>query len=108
MLILPNLRSNADEPNTFISLELDTVSDADKATNATLLDKTREVIKGTFHGEIGAKFATDIANGIQLQRIKQYEGNASSASSSSTEARATRTLTKQAAMDAALAAEKWR
>ena len=65
-----SLEDNADERKTYIKMALDTVSDADKASNKALLEKTREIIKDTFRGEVGAKLATMIANGVQLQHIK--------------------------------------
>ena len=109
-----SLEDNADERNTYIKMALNALSDADQASNTTVLDKTREILKDTFRGEVGAKLATIIANGIQLQHIKQYKDNTSSSScssssaSSSSEARATHALSKQAAMDAALKEGKWR
>ena len=57
---------NADERNTYITMALDALSDADKASNKAVLDKTREIIQDTFRGEVGAKLATIIANAVQL------------------------------------------
>ena len=56
-----------------IKMALDARSDADKASNKAVLDKTREIIQDTFRGEVGAKLATIIANAVQLQHIKEYQ-----------------------------------
>ena len=69
-----SLEDNADERKTYIKMALDTVSDADKASNKALLEKTREIIKDTFRGEVGAKLATITANGVQLQHIQEHQG----------------------------------
>ena len=52
---------------------MDALSDADKASNKAVLEKTREIIKDTFRGEVGAKLATMIANGVQPQHIAEYQ-----------------------------------
>ena len=51
------------------------LSDADTASNKAVLEKTREFIIDTFRGEVGAKLASSIANGVQLQHIKEYMDN---------------------------------
>ena len=50
----------------------DAHSDADKASNNQVLDMTREIVKATFPGEVGAKLAINIANGVRLQHINEY------------------------------------
>ena len=91
--------------------------DADKASDKDILDKTREIIKNTFRGEVGAKLAANIANGVQLQRINEYKDSiqttratppSQSFSSSSSSSSGASRLGKQAVMDAALKEEKWR
>ena len=91
-----------------IKMALDALSDADKASNEAVLEKTREIIKGTFRPEVGAKLATGITNGAQLQHIKEYKasmqttrGTPPSQSSSSSSSGANR-LGKEAVMNAAL------
>jgi hypothetical protein len=53
-------------------MALDALSDADKASNKAVLEKTREFFVDAFRGEVGAKLASNIANGVQLQHIKEY------------------------------------
>ena len=86
------------------------LSDADKASNKAVLEKTREIIKDTFRGEVSTQLATIIANGVQLQHINEYKDSiqttratphAQSSSSSSSSSGASR-LGKEAVMDAAL------
>ena len=102
-----SLADNADERNTYINMALDAVSDADKVSNKAVLEKTREIIKDTFRGEVGAKLAASIANGVQLQDIKEYNDSIRttratppSQSCSSSSSGASR-LGKDAVMDAA-------
>ena len=52
-----------------LNMAVDALSDAEKASDKEILDKTREIIKGTFRGEVGAQFATNIAHGIMLHHI---------------------------------------
>lgn len=56
-------------------MALDTRSDADNASNATVLDKTRNVIKGAVRCEVGVYLATNIANVVQLQHNKACAHN---------------------------------
>jgi hypothetical protein len=44
-----------------------------KASDKQILDKTRDIIKDTFRDEVGAKFASIIANGIRLEHINEYK-----------------------------------
>ena len=57
-----SLEDNANDGNNYIKMALSAISDADKASNKEVLDKTREIIKDTFRGDVGAKLATNIAN----------------------------------------------
>ena len=66
------LKDSADKRNTYIKKALAALSDADKASNKAVLEKTREIIKDTFRGEVSAKLATIITNGEQLQHINEY------------------------------------
>ena len=66
------LENNADERNHYIRMALDDLSDADKVSNPAVLNKTREIIKDTFRGEVNLKNATTIANGVQLKHINEY------------------------------------
>ena len=111
MLMQQSLKDNADERSNYSKLAWDALSGADKASNKAVLEKTRDIIKDTFRGEVGAKLATIIANGIQLQHSKEYQesskkegrpppSQASSSSSSSSPSGASR-LGKKAVMDAA-------
>ena len=111
------LEDNADEGKTYIRMALKALSDADKASNKAVLDKTREIINDTFRGEVGAKLAGLIANGVQLQHINEYMDSieatratppSQSSSSSSCSSSGARRLSKEAVMDAALKEEKWR
>ena len=63
-LMRRSLEDNADKCNNYIKMALSAISDADKASNKEVLDKTREIIKDTFRGDVGAKLATNIANGV--------------------------------------------
>ena len=105
-----SLEDNADERNTYIKMALDAPSEANKASNKAVLEKTREIINDTFRGEVGAKLATNIANGVQLQHIKEYMDSieatratppSQSSSSSSSSSSGARRLRKEAVMDAA-------
>ena len=64
------LEDNAGERKPYIIMALNDLPDADKVLNKKVLDKTREIIRDTFRGEVGAKLAASIANGVQLQHIK--------------------------------------
>ena len=55
-----------------IKKALDTLSDADKASDKEVLDMTREIVNAMFRGEVGAKLAINIANGVRLQHISEY------------------------------------
>ena len=50
---------------------MDALSDADKASNKAVLEKTREIINDTFRGEVSKRLAAIIANGVQLQHISE-------------------------------------
>ena len=73
MLMQQGLKDSADERNTYIDTALDALSDADKASDKSVLDKTREIIKDTFRVLVGANLAAMIANGLQLKHIKEYK-----------------------------------
>ena len=99
-------------------MALNDLPDADKVSYKKVLEKTREIIKDTFRGEVGAKLAGMIANGVQLQHIDEYmdsieatrapppsqPSSSSASSSSSGPAR----LERDAIMDTALKEMKWR
>ena len=68
-----SLEDNAHERNTCITMALDALSDADKASDKAVLDTTREIVKATFRGEVGAKLAINIANGVRLEHISEYK-----------------------------------
>ena len=68
-LMRGSLEDNAHERKTYIKMAVDSLSGADKASVKEILDKTRDIIKDTFRGEVGAKFAASIADGVRLQRI---------------------------------------
>ena len=53
-------------------MAVDALSDAEKASDKEILDKTRDIIKDTFRAEVGAKFAANIANVVRLQHINEY------------------------------------
>ena len=72
-LMQQRLKDNAGEHKTCSKMALDALSDADKASNKAELEKTRDIIQDTFRGEVGAKLATMIANGVQLQHINEYK-----------------------------------
>ena len=67
------LEDNADDRKTYIRMAFNALSDADKASNKAVRDQTREIINDTFRGEVGAKLAGMIANGVQLQHIAEYQ-----------------------------------
>ena len=108
---------NADERNNYIKMALGALSDADKASNTTVLDKTREIIKVMFRGDVGAKLAANITNGVQLKHIEEYKDShqqaraplpsqiTSSSSSSSSYSGASR-LGKEAVMGAVFEKEE--
>ena len=54
-------------------MALDALSDANKTSDKEVLDMTREIVKATFRGEVGAKLAIGVANGVRLQRISEYK-----------------------------------
>ena len=66
------LDNNADERNHYINMALGDLSDADKVSNPTVLNKKREIVKDTFRGEVNLKNGTTIANGVQLKHINEY------------------------------------
>ena len=68
-LMQRSLQDNAHQRNTYFNIELDALSDADKASDQEVLDKTREIAKGTFSGRGGRELAINIANGIRLHHI---------------------------------------
>ena len=68
-----SLEDNTHARKTYIKMAVDSLSGADKASVKEVLDKTREIIRDTFRGEVGAKFATIIANGIRLEHISAYK-----------------------------------
>ena len=45
------LKDNADERKTYINMAFDAISNADKASDKAVLEKTREIINDTFRGE---------------------------------------------------------
>ena len=53
-------------------MALDALSDANNASDQEAVDMTREIVKTTFRGEVGAKLAIGIANGVRLQHIGEY------------------------------------
>ena len=73
-LMRRSLEDNAHERHTYIKMALDSLSDADKASDKEVLDMTREIIKSTFRGEVGTKLAINIANGVGLNHIKCIQG----------------------------------
>ena len=72
MTMRQKLANNAGERKTYIRMAFNALSDADKSSNKAVLEKTRDFIIDTFRGEVGAKLASNIANGVQLQRIKEF------------------------------------
>ena len=118
-LVRKSLEDNAHERNTYIRMALDALSASARASDKEVLDQTREIIRDTFRGEVGAKLAISIANGVRLEHINEYKDSirqaranppsqsSSSASASSSSAGPAR-LGKQAIIDAALKEEKWR
>ncbi|MFM7982287.1 MAG: hypothetical protein ACKPKO_23505, partial [Candidatus Fonsibacter sp.] len=93
-------------------MALDALSDADNASDKEVLDKTREIVKDTFRGEVGAKLAFSVANGVRLQCINEYNDriqqarakppSQSSSSSSYSSSAETSRLGTQTVIDAAL------
>ena len=71
-LMRKSLEDNAQERKTYINMAIDSLSGTTKASDKEILDKTREIIRDTFRGEVGAKLAASITNGIRLQRINEY------------------------------------
>ena len=117
-LMRNSLEDNAQERKTYIKLATDSLSGTERPSDKEILDRTREIIRGTFRGEVGAMFAALIANGIILHHINEYKdtvrqarSNPSSSSSSSAPPPAPpapSTRGRQAIIDAALKEEKWR
>ena len=114
-LMLKSLEDNAQERKTYIKRAMGSLSGTERASDKEILDKTREIIKDTFRGKVGAKFATTIANGVMLHHINEYKdtiqqarANPPSQPSSSSSSAAPIRLGRQAIIDAALKEEKWR
>ncbi|MFM7981268.1 MAG: hypothetical protein ACKPKO_18325, partial [Candidatus Fonsibacter sp.] len=115
-LMRKSLEDNAPERNTNISMALDALTDAGNASDKEVLDKTREIVRHTFWGEVGAKLAIDIVSGVRLEHINEYNDRTRQAranppsqySSSSSSSAGPFRLGKQAVIDAALKEEKWR
>ena len=116
-LMRSSLEDNAHERHTYIKKALDTLSDADKASDKEVLDMTREIVNAMFRGEVGAKLAINIANGVRLQHISEYNDSiqqaranppSQSPSSSSSSSAGPSTMGNNAIIDAALKEEKWR
>ena len=82
-LMRSSLEDNAHERNTYIKKALDTLSDADKASDKEVLDMTREIVNAMFRGEVGAKLAINIANGVRLQRVNEDKDNHSTSEGAS-------------------------
>ena len=72
-LMRRSLEDNAHERKTYIKMAMDSLSGTERASDKEILDRTREIIKGTFRGEVGAKFAAVIANGVMLHHINEYK-----------------------------------
>ena len=99
-------------------MAMDSLSGTERASDKEILDTTREIIRDTFRGDVGKKFASSIANGVTLQHINEYKdtvqqvrANPSSSSSSSSSApppAAPSIMGRQAVIDAALKEDKWR
>ena len=68
-----SLKYNAQERKTYIKLAMDSLSGTERASDTEILDMTREIIKDTFRGDVGAKLAVIIANGVTLQHINEYK-----------------------------------
>ena len=66
---------NEHERNTHIKIALDALSDADKGSDEEVPDMTREIVKATFRGEVGAKLAISVATEIRLQHINEYKNS---------------------------------
>ncbi|MFM7984034.1 MAG: hypothetical protein ACKPKO_32385, partial [Candidatus Fonsibacter sp.] len=56
-LMHKSLEDNAHERNTYIQMTLDGLSDADKASDKSVLDNKLDIINDTFRGEVSAKLA---------------------------------------------------
>ena len=54
-------------------MALDALSDADKVSRREVLDMTRYINEAMFRGEVGAKLAINIANGVRLEHISEYK-----------------------------------
>ena len=65
-LVRKSLEDNVHERNTYIRMALDALSASARASDKEVLDQTREIIRDTFWGEVGAKLAINIANGVRL------------------------------------------
>ena len=61
-LMRKSLEDNAQERKTYIKMAMDALSGTERASDKEILDKTRDIIKDTFRGDVGAKFAALIAN----------------------------------------------
>ncbi len=92
-LMRRSMEDNAQERKTYINMAMDSLSGTERASDKEILGRTREIIKDTFRGEVGAKFAAIIANGVVLHHINEYKdtvqqarANPSSSSSSSSSA----------------------
>ena len=70
-LMRRSMEDNTQERKTYIKMAMDSLSGAHRASDKEILDKTREIIKDTFRGEVGAKFASLIANGVMLHHINE-------------------------------------
>ena len=71
MLMRKKLKNNADERKTYIKMALGALSNADKALNNKVLEKTRDIIKDTFRGEVNANLA---AHHRQWTTTKSHQG----------------------------------
>ena len=60
-----------------------TRSDADKVSRREVLDMTRYINEAMFRGEVGAKLAINIANGVRLQRVNEDKDNHSTSEGAS-------------------------
>ena len=60
-LMRRSTEDNAHERKTYIKMAVDSLYGADKASDKEILDKTREIIRDTLRGEVGAKLAALIA-----------------------------------------------
>ena len=78
-----SLEDNAHERHTYIQMTLDALSDADKVSRREVLDMTRYINEAMFRGEVGAKLAINIANGVRLQRVNEDKDNHSTSEGAS-------------------------